>query len=156
MSLLSESKVSFFEAGQVTFSEVTSNTLVANDISHPFVLKRTAQGTIKGPVPPGVLTPILDAAGNQIVLPERAIPAMVKVNGTVTFTGDMSLYIADATFLNSNGFLPGPITEDYINAGCARTSGDLVGNEPGVTILSFEMGVAMPAGDVIDVLLGYY
>ena len=135
---------------------MTLNTLVANNISYPFVLKRAAQGIIKGPVALGVTTPILDASGNQIVLPERAIPAMVKVNGTVTFTGGLSLYIANAPLTTTNGFLPGAITDEYINAGCARTSGDLVGNEPGVTIFAFEMSVNLPAGDVINVLLGYY
>ena len=152
MSLLSESKVGILDVKQARV-----DVLVAGDISNPFVMKRSVQGILQGPVVQGVFTKIPDLNGNDIVIPETCIVKEARVRGTTTFDGfsfQLNLLSAD---LAENNEVFAPINSASINVGCVTSSALASASEPGLNVLGvFMVGNDLPAGDVIYVTVGYY
>ena len=152
MSLLSESKVGILDVKQAR-----ADVLVADDISNSFVMKRSVQGILQGPVVQGVFTKITDLNGNDIVLPAGCIVKEARVRGTTTFVGfsfQLNILSADLA-LNIEVFAP--INSASINVGCVTSAILVAASEPGVNVLGVQMvGNGLPAGDVIYVTVGYY
>ena len=153
MSLLSELKVDF-----VITKGTVSESLLADSLSNP-ALPQFVTGSITGPIGVAASQDFKDSEGNQLKVPDNALPILAKISGTTTFVGSsLMLRLVDGDHTGFyNAF--GTLSAAEINTGALLN----LNNSPivqkvnvGYNILEARMLVnAMPAGDVVHVTLGY-
>jgi hypothetical protein len=111
MSLLSESKVGFLDARQVSSGKTVTTAVLSASV--PTVL----EGTVKGPILTGGFKAFSDAQGNDLVIPTNAIPTQALVIGNTSFP--LASYV---TFTDENkigvSVNMGDFTSEQANAGC--------------------------------------
>ena len=159
MSLFSELNVDFSESKQISSEKV-----VLASISSPLV-PTFVSGTLKGPIAQGDTKHVLDANGNNLILPANAIVTYATFTGSSTslptaLPHNLMITFANEPFTDYYRDLI-PVSLDQVNGvgGCfAYPNGNTVqALQPGFNrVVGVMTDLDMPADQVVNVKVGYH